>query len=474
MKIEANSDLLNSKDALKSHPVISGIIFAGTILFICSSLRHWLYQSHGYDLGWFDQAVYLLSTGQNPIVSFGGFHILGDHAAIIFYPIALFYKIYPSVHWLFAIQAVTLAGAGLPLYYLSLQSGLNRSQAITIVFAYLLYPLVFNKSLFDFHAEVIAIPCFFTAVLTARSKQTVAFILAIIGILSCKAVLSLTVIAMGVWLLFCDRSRTYGAIAICLGLAWFIISSQYIIPAFSGTEPAAVSRYSYLGGSIGEIARNLIFKPDLVLGKIFSPDTLEYIAFLCLPVLWGLSPRHLAPLMSTIPMLMMNILSTASTQRNLVHQYSIPILPFLFLAIIEAVAADRGFLKTRRNILIWSAIAFILLSKVGYFWSTYLSSLDTNAATTIAIGKIRDSGAVLTTGEISPHLTHRPVIKLTFTENAAIDLQPFKYVLLNERHPGWNSNLATVQNIRSRVETSQNFHLKYKQDDVYLFVAKFK
>jgi uncharacterized membrane protein len=459
---------------LKSHPVSIGIVVAGTILFVASSLRHWLYQSHGYDLGWFDQAVYLISTGQNPIVSFGGFHILGDHAAIIFYPIALLYKIYPDVHWLFAIQAIALAGAGVPLYHLSLQAGINRHQATTIVFAYLLYPLVFNKSLFDFHTEVIAIPCFFMAVLAARSKRIVTFILALVAILSCKAVLSLTVIAMGVWLLFFEQKRIHGAIAIGLGALWFIIASQYIIPTFSGAEPAAVSRYSYLGSSIAEIARNLIFKPHLVLGKIFSTDTLEYLAFLCLPLGWGLSPKQLAPLISTLPMLMMNILSTASTQRNLVHQYSIPILPFLLVVTIGTIATDRAYLKTRRNILIWSAIAFILLSKVGYFWSTYLSSLDTHTATTIAISKIKDTGAALTTGEISPHLTHRQLIKLTFTENAAIDLQPFKYILLNERHPGWNSNVATVQNIRSRVENSQKFTLEYNQDDIYLFIAKSK
>jgi uncharacterized membrane protein len=459
---------------LKSHPVTIGIVVAGAILFIGSSVRHWLYQSHGYDLGWFDQAIYLISTGQNPIVSFSGFHILGDHAAIVLYPIALLYKIYPDVHWLFALQALALAGAGLPIYYLSLQAGLNRHQATTIVFAYLLYPLVFNKSLFDFHPEVIAVPCFLIAILAARSDRITAFILATIAILSCKSVLSLTVIAMGVWLILFEHRRRCGAIAIGLGLAWFIISSQYLIPVFSGAEPAAVSRYSYLGSSIGEIARNLIFKPSLVLGKIFSTDTLEYLIFLVIPVLWGLSPRYLAPLISAIPMLMMNILSTASTQRNLVHQYSIPILPFLFIVIIGTVAADRAFLQTRRNILIWSAIAFILFSKVGYFWSDYLSSIDTNFATTVAIGKIKDSGAVLTTGENSPHLTHRPLIKLTFKENASIDLQPFKYILLNERHPGWNSDLATVQNIRSRVENSQQFNLEYKQDDVYLFIAKSK
>jgi uncharacterized membrane protein len=87
---------------IKSHPVTVSISISAVILFICSSLRHWLYKSTAFDLGWFDQALYLISTGQTPIVSFGGYHILGDHAAIIFYPLALFYWIYSDVHWLFA------------------------------------------------------------------------------------------------------------------------------------------------------------------------------------------------------------------------------------------------------------------------------------------------------------------------------------------------------------------------------------
>jgi uncharacterized membrane protein len=81
---------------------------AATTFFICSSLRHALFQSTAFDLGIFDQAVYLISRNLPPISTFTGFHILGDHAAIIFYPIAILYKIYPDVHWLFAIQALTL------------------------------------------------------------------------------------------------------------------------------------------------------------------------------------------------------------------------------------------------------------------------------------------------------------------------------------------------------------------------------
>jgi uncharacterized membrane protein len=457
---------------LKSYPVTASISIVTIVLFLCSSLRHWLYQSHAFDLGWFDQAIYLISTGQIPIVSFGGFHILGDHAAIIFYPLALFYRIYPDVHWLFAIQAIALTMAAFPLYYLSLQSGLNRYQATTIVFSYLLYPLILNKSLFDFHPEVIALPGFLFAVLAARTNKIFLFCASILVILSCKAVLSLTVVSMGLWLIFFENKRRCGTIALFTGLVWFIFSTQFIIPTFSGSEVAAVSRYNYLGSSVIEIIKNVFTKPYLVINKIFSLDTLEYLFFITLPIVWGLSPKYLAPLLSAIPMLLMNILSTAATQRNLVHQYSLPILPFLFIAVISAVANDKNWLKTRKNILIWSTISFILFSKIGYFWSTYLSSLDTQQARTVAISKIRDTDAILTTGEIASHLTHRPVVKLTFSGTESIKLQEFKYVLLDRRHPGWNSSIEVINKIKARAEESRLFNLEYQQDEVYLFVKK--
>ncbi|MEJ1935584.1 DUF2079 domain-containing protein, partial [Nostoc sp. NIES-2111] len=92
------------------------------ILLAASSLRHELFQSTAFDLGIFDQAVYLISQGKEPVTTIQGFHILGDHAAWIFYPLALLYKIYPSVYWLFAVQVIALGIAALPIWYLSLQA----------------------------------------------------------------------------------------------------------------------------------------------------------------------------------------------------------------------------------------------------------------------------------------------------------------------------------------------------------------
>jgi len=318
------------------------IATAATILFLCSSLRHALFQSTAFDLGIFDQAIYLISQNQMPFSSLMQIHILGDHAAVIYYPLALLYKIYPDVHWLFLVQAVALSLGAWPTWSLARLAGLNPEQSRAIAFIYLLYPVVFNINLFDFHPEVIALPALLAAIFAARLNKVLWFCSAVLLVLSCKAVLSLTVAAMGLWLFLCEKKQRCGAIALFLGAAWFVIASQKIIPFFSGSEVAGVGRYSYLGKSVLEIAINLILKPQLVLGKVLSFDTIKYIFILSLPVIWGLLPfsrkiglRYLMPLIPAIPTLAINILSDLPFQRSLAYQYSVPIIPFLLLAVIS-------------------------------------------------------------------------------------------------------------------------------------------
>jgi uncharacterized membrane protein len=442
------------------------------ILFTCSTVRHILFQSNAFDLGIFDQAVYLISQGQPPISSFMGYHILGDHAAWIWYPLALLYKIYPSVYWLFAVQAIALALGALPTWHLARQVGLKESQSITMAFVYLLYPLVFNVNLFDFHPEVIALPTILAAVLAARGGHIWWFCLSIFLILGCKAVLSLTVFGMGVWLLFFEKRRLYGVIGIISGITWFLIATQLIIPFFSGMEPAAVGRYGYLGNSVLGIAKNLLTQPGLVLGKVFSSDNLVYIVLLLAPVIWGLSPQGVKALTGAIPCLALNILADYYPQKNLVHQYSVPALPFLILAVISTQAAGKGLLRHQRKIILWSLVAFLSLAKFTYFGGIYLNSLDNWQATREAITLVKTKGSVYTTSEISPHLSHRKYIQLTNATSQLLNLNLFDYVLLNIRHPGWLSTKEFSVNLLKELQNHKVFELRYQRDDVYLFVKK--
>ena len=445
----------------------SAIASSTLVLFLCSSLRHALFQS-SFDLAIFDNAVYLISQGQPPLVTFRGLHILGDHAAFIIYPLALFYKIYPDIHWLFFVQAFSLSFAVLPLWYLCRAVGLKESQSKTVVLAYLLYPVIFNVNLFDFHPEVIAVPAIFGAILAVKLDKLWWFMATVVLILSCKAVLALTVVGMGLWLLTSRRYK-YGIIAIILGCGWFAIATQIIIPTFSGTEAAAVDRYGYLGDSVLDIIKNLIVRPNLVLGKILSASTLGYLLLLTIPLWWGLSPLHWMPIIGALPILLINILSVSPTQRNLVHQYSLPIIPWLFLIVIMAMSIKQVWFKNQRNILIWSVVAWLALAKYGYFGSIYLQTWNTWDATRSAIALISDRQGVLTTTDIAPHLTHRSLVGLTTSDLNYEELEKFKYILLNLRHPEWESSPEIARSIYDKLNQTSKFELQFERDDVFLF-----
>jgi uncharacterized membrane protein len=471
------------------------IIITTIIFFICSSIRHALFNSTAFELGIYDQVAYLISQNLTPFSTFLNVHHLGNHAAFAMYPVGWLYKIYPAVHWLLIIQAFSLALGALPSWGLARQAGLNKSQSLSIAILYLLYPLIFNINLFDFHPEVMAIPALLGAILAARLDKIIWFTIAILWVLACKDALSLTIAAMGIWLFFWEKKKLSGGIALVLGTAWFIIVTQSLIPYFKGGKgPGGVGRYRYLGNSVTEIVINLFFKPNLVLGRIFSGETLGYLLLVFTPVIFWLSPWELAPLIAAIPVFITNILSDITAQRDLIHQYSLPVVPFLVVAVIASVKSGSymviNWLDGRwqkitgkpplalnkslpKLIIIWSLISFIILAKYGYFGTIYLSSLDTWQATKEAVNLVKkNTGAVLTTANIAPHLSHRTVIKLTNANRPNDDLTQFDYIVLNLRHPGWNSTPEFAKKLQQQLGNNPQFELSYSRDDVYLFHKK--
>ena len=447
------------------------IIVSTIILFFFSSLRHILFNSHAFDLGIFDNGIYLISQGEEPYVSFRKFHILGDHSAWILYFIALFYLIYPTIYWLFAIQAFALSVAVLPIYHLSKLDNLSNSQAKTVCLIYLLYPLIFNVNLFDFHPEVIAIPLFFTAILTAKSNKFNWFMICIVLILGCKAVLALNIIALGIWLVLSQKQKKFGLFAIIIGLAWFIIATQLIIPHFSGEEAAAINRYAFLGDSVTEIALNLILKPNLILSHLFTLANLEYLLLLFAPLLPVLAWQKFSYLIPALPTLLLNLITDYQPQKDLVHQYSLPIIPFLILVVIASLASKKTWLKQNFKIKIWSLIAFLALAKYVYFFpnALYFNKIDTWRASREAINLIKSDGAVLTAPQYAPHLTHRPVIKLAINNIDYANIGQFEYILVNLKYPSVYSSTEAIQKLIYEARKLPTFQLIYENNEIFLF-----
>lgn len=459
---------------VRSHFLTRWISLAAVILFTASSARHLLLQSTAFDLGIYDQVAYLLSRGMEPISSYLGFHHMGNHTAYSFYLLAIPYFIFPSVYWLFAVQAICLALGAVPTWLLARQAGLSAALSSAMVAVYLLHPLVFNVNMFDFHPEVMALPVMLLALWLARNQQRFWFCVAILFALGCKDALSVTIAAMGFWLLVFEKRRFFGTFALVSGTVWFLLATQWIIPSLSGSEAAALGRYKELGGdSVLEVAINVFLKPQIVLGKIFSPDSFQYLALLFAPFLWGLSPRYLVPLVSALPVILLNMLSRSGAQRDLVHQYSLPVLPFLLLAVIDSLANGQGFLRQRRWIILWALVMFLALAKYGRYHPEYTKFLDTWQASREAIALIPPhEGGVITDNWHGAHLSQREsIVLLRGTRTFKEDLPKADYVLINVAHP-WDDNYDFTNRMFERLKRRRDLQISYERDGVYLFTRK--
>jgi len=108
------------------------------------------------------------------------------------------------------------------------------------------------------------------------------------------------------------------------------------------------------------------------------------------------------------------------------------------------------------------------MSRLNLFTGEYLQALDTWQANNEAIALVKTQGSILTTHEIAPHVTHRPQVKLAFS-NLKPNLEEFDYILLNTRHPGWQSDRDYVLSLVAQAKKLPNLKLEYQKDDVYLF-----
>ena len=78
----------------KSFRFVCSISFIFAIIFwVLSITRHLLLHSNAYDLGLFDQWIWLASRGEEPYSTMTGLHLFADHGAWTLYFASFVYKL---------------------------------------------------------------------------------------------------------------------------------------------------------------------------------------------------------------------------------------------------------------------------------------------------------------------------------------------------------------------------------------------
>ena len=456
------------------------------ILSLASSLRHFWFHSSSWDLGIFDQAIYLISQGENPFSSLLGFHILGDHGAIVLYPLGFLYKYFSSTYFLFFIQSFALSGSIFPLYRLSKYLHLSKSATTTSCIAFLLYPIVFNVNIFDFHPEVLAFPIvldLFNSIKINQMNPLWKSFVKIFFILTCKITNSFLVFGLGIWLIFKGFTKI-GASIICFSVFWCISVAFFLIPHFGGENASVIRQAGKFGinPNLGFDIFSLIKIFNQLFLQIFNLSNLEYLVLLVLPVLYlFLSKKRLVFFLNLIPflpLLLLNLVSNSYPMKNLVHQYSLFFVPFIAVSIQESLSPRLiyGFfnypkwfqIRSTYLIIFWSILTFLIFSRFSYYLGPFHNHFASLDARREAIALIKDSSAVLTTNDLVPHLSRRKYIKFTDSREK-YNLENFDEILLDRERPGWQSNHLYIDNIYNYLESSNKWEKIYEKNFITLF-----
>lgn len=404
---------------------LATIAFAATFSWL-SVARHAAYQSHAFDLGNMDQAVW--NTLHGHLLRFTDMEVghvvltsrLAIHVEPLLILIAPLYLLHSGPETLLVTQSVIVATGAIPAYLLA-RAALSRAWlSLTFPLAYLLHPSLQNVVLDDFHAVALSAALLLWAIYFLHQQRRLPFAIAILAAMATKEEVGLVVTCLGGFMLW--RRHTLAA-ALCLfgGTGWFLICVSLIIPRFnpSGQSPY-LARYAYLGHGLTGILHGMLRHPDLVVRTLLSEPRLAYLLDLIHPL--GFTPLLGLPMLAVaFPVLLINLLSADGTMYSGFYQYSAEIVPLVIAASILGI----GWVQQRCQLLRPSAAAWLVPTLCGLVVTASLVDSRQYGFTPLADGYLVPStgahqarenrtlslipraSVVAAADEIEPHLADR-------------------------------------------------------------------
>jgi uncharacterized membrane protein len=293
------------------------------------------YGTPGYDMGIFDQGVWLLSRFHAPFVTVMGRNLFGDHTSFILLLAAPLYWLWPRAQTLLVLQTVLLAAAAVPVYLLALRRSASVLIATCLAAAYLLNPALQYGNLEQFHPEAFLVLSVAVAIYAAVESKPVLLTVGVVASLLVKEDAALLMIPLAVWVYF-RRNRTWGLRIGAAALAWTVFAYTVVINTLLGTTSFYANRIPF--GGLGGLVTTPLGHPVRFWRYVRSEGRLFY--------LWQMGAAFgfgflVAPELAAIGVLSVaeNVLSTFPYMHQILYHYSLPTVAVLALGTVFAVVS---------------------------------------------------------------------------------------------------------------------------------------
>ena len=313
--------------------VLLGVVGFGSLL----AARYLTWHSFVFDLGSYDQKVWLASTRADISSMFeqtyrGGVKVspCGTprywgicHFQPLYVLYALLYQVWASPLVLLGLQAVVVASGVVPCFLLARARLRSTAAGALAAPLYFLQPAVQFNGLLDFRPDHIAIPFFLWAYWLADRERAPAAVGATLVPALAKESLLLSFACFGLYLAASRRRFFLGLGVALVGCVVFYVAAFQVL-AGPGRSEGSFMIGRYLSGESALLSPGLAARKLLYVAALFGP-----LGFLPL-----LSPLTLLP---AVPSLAVSLLSNDITHASIQSQYSAAVIGPLFAALFEAL-----------------------------------------------------------------------------------------------------------------------------------------
>jgi uncharacterized membrane protein len=375
--------------------------------------KYHAYNAPAFDMGIFDQGVWLLSHFKSPFVTIYGQNLFGDHTVFIMLFFVPLYWLWPTPETLLVTQAIALAIGGIPIYLIARKVLRSRWLALIPTLAYLLYPALGWLNLENFHPDAFYVPLALFALCFLAYGRWRRYLVMVLLLLLVKEDAWLFLVPLGVFVAF-RHNRKIGLVTVGLAVLWFVIVFWGIQPRLNGASAGAYDAWRIPYGGMGGLLKTTFTEPWKVIAYMLSEEKVKYLLQL-------LAPLVFLPLLDwrgliALPVLFFNLISTFWYQSNLQYHYTSLLIPVL------CVSAIYGLERFRKLNWRWTLVLVSLVVTVtcGYFWGplpgsrtpssfpdpNYLECLVANEALTIIPG----DAVVAADDRFAAHLADRELV----------------------------------------------------------------
>jgi uncharacterized membrane protein len=376
-------------------------------------LRHDHFGSFDYDLGMYDQGIWLLARGSG-FMTVRGMHVFGHHANIGYLLLVPFYWLGAGPNFLDFVNTLGVVACVVPLF-LMVRDGLrSRWAALGVCLAFLFHYVPGWMVQETFHVENVAAPFILGALWAAWAGKWRWYWPMVAFALIWKEDVALVIVVVGLIVACTTRQWRRGLLTTVVGALWFVFCVKVFIPFFSPDGAVFDNLFGSLGKNATEVAVNAISEPSMTVRILQAHGAEPAAVDLLRPYLMT---SFVAPhmLLMGLPQFIVNLLSIQSfTWETKFHYMMFPYLGVLMGSVRAALTRSRR----------WVGLGIVALMVLGTFlardqgigpWSTQYDTgywplrVDPalQAAREAAVAAVGPNEVVTAPYNFVPHLSHR-------------------------------------------------------------------